>query len=171
MGNRYRIVHTPAGYVGYVASSRGLRRVYLPQPSPDDVLRQIATDEPSTVEDPDLLERLATSLKLYLAGEAVEFDAPMDFEDAPGFHRLVWERCMQIPHGKTMSYQELATAVRNPRAARAVGNAMRSNRMPIVIPCHRVLHAGGSLGGYSGPGGTTFKRMLLDLEAAAAARI
>lgn len=167
----YRILPTGAGFAGYVASGAGLKRTYLPAISTAELLGQIARDEPAAKQDEDLLEVLAQDLQQFFAGEAVLFEVPLDTSDAPAFHQQVWTRCRQIPYGETMSYQALAAAVGSPRAARAVGNAMRSNRMPLVVPCHRVLHAGGGLGGYSGPGGTSFKRTLLDMEAATAARV
>jgi len=88
---------------------------------------------------------------------------PLDFADAPPFTQQVWMEMQKIPAGSALTYGELAAAVGNPRAIRAVGQACRCNRMPLIIPCHRVLAAGG-LGGFSL--GLEWKRKLLELEAA-----
>jgi methylated-DNA-[protein]-cysteine S-methyltransferase len=81
------------------------------------------------------------------------------------FQRKVLDACRAIPPGETLSYAELAVIAGAPGAARAVGNVMRTNRIPLVIPCHRVVGSGGSLGGYSAPDGLAMKRKLLEREA------
>lgn len=80
------------------------------------------------------------------------------------FFTEVYQACRDIPSGQTLRYGQLAAAVGRPRAVRAVGQAMARNRVPLVIPCHRVVGAAGSLGGFSAPGGIEAKRRLLDLE-------
>ena len=96
----------------------------------------------------------------------------MDFRDVavdPGALTPFWEvvvrQCREIPYGRTMSYGQLAARAQSPRAARAVGNCMARNRIPLIIPCHRVIAASGGPGPYSAPGGTAMKRRLLLLEA------
>ena len=84
----------------------------------------------------------------------------------PEFRQLVLRAALQIPYGTVVSYGELAATVGSPRAARAVGGALAANPMPVIIPCHRIVAASGSLTGYSGPGGISMKRLLLNLEAA-----
>jgi methylated-DNA-[protein]-cysteine S-methyltransferase len=101
-------------------------------------------------------------LEQYFAGERREFDLPLEL-DGPAFHRRVWEALLTIPYGETRSYGEIAAQVGDPGSARAVGFANGRNPIAIVVPCHRVIGADGSLTGYGG--GLPRKRQLLDLEA------
>jgi methylated-DNA-[protein]-cysteine S-methyltransferase len=101
-------------------------------------------------------------LEQYFAGERREFELPLAL-DGPAFHRRVWEALLTIPYGETRSYGEIATQVGDPGSARAVGFANGRNPVAIVVPCHRVIGADGSLTGYGG--GLPRKRQLLDLEA------
>lgn len=108
---------------------------------------------------------LAEDLQRYAAGEEVGFgDVPIDVSHLTPFGRRVVEACRRIPRGHTRSYGELAAACGSPGAARAVGQVMAKNLYPLVVPCHRVLASGGSLGGYSAPSGLVMKRRLLRLE-------
>ena len=105
--------------------------------------------------------------KQYAEGLPVNFcDLAVDFGPATEFHTDVLKACMEIPYGRTMSYGELAGAARRPGAARAVGTCMANNRVPLIIPCHRVVRAGGDIGPYSAAGGTETKRRLLEMESA-----
>ncbi len=119
--------------------------------------------------DPDLQPELAAKLERYFRGEAEDFD-DVPTPDGPEFHRRCWEVCRKIPRGETRSYGELAVmAGSGPGASRAVGQAMRRNPLPVIVPCHRIIAAGGRLYGYSGsvdPAGRelAIKRSLLDLE-------
>ena len=108
------------------------------------------------------LERLRSELAEYFAGTRREFTVPLVFPGTP-FERQVWSELLRIPYGETRSYSDLALTVGKPGASRAVGSANGRNRIAIVIPCHRVVNAGGQLGGYGG--GLWRKRILLDLEA------
>jgi O-6-methylguanine DNA methyltransferase len=98
-------------------------------------------------------------LKRALAGRAPKILPPLDLSAGTAFQQRVWNQLVKIPRGETRSYGELAQAVRNPRAARAVGSACGANPIPVLIPCHRVLAKGKHLGGYSG--GLEWKRKLL----------
>ena len=110
---------------------------------------------------------LAKSLERYVAGEAVEWpELPVDVASLPPFHKKVLEELCRIPAGKTRSYGELAALCGSPKAARAVGQVMAKNPWPLIFPCHRVLAAGGKMGGY-GPG-VEMKKWLLELEGGAA---
>jgi O-6-methylguanine DNA methyltransferase len=117
---------------------------------------------PARVGDGPVLDVLERQLREYLAGDRGDFDLPLD---APGsaFQEGVWRALREIPYGETISYRELATRVGVPAASRAVGRANGSNRLAIVIPCHRVIAANGGLGGYGG--GLPAKQALLALEA------
>ncbi|MGW1023762.1 methylated-DNA--[protein]-cysteine S-methyltransferase [Streptomyces sp. NPDC002577] len=104
---------------------------------------------------------IATQLKAYFAGELKEFTLPLDLHGTP-FQRTVWEQLREIPYGETRSYGELAQALGNPKASRAVGLANGRNPVGIIVPCHRVVGADGSLTGYGG--GLERKQLLLDFE-------
>ena len=108
------------------------------------------------------LERqVAQELQEYFAGRRTEFTFPIEAEGTD-FNRKVWKQVARIPYGKTKTYGEIARTIKNPGASRAVGTANGRNPIPIVIPCHRVVAAGGKLGGFGG--GLPLKRKLLDLE-------
>lgn len=122
-----------------------------------------------STHDPDLMPDLSARLARYFKGEAVDFD-DVPTPDGPAFHRRCWEICRKVPPGETRSYGQLATmAGSGPGAARAAGQAMRRNPLPVIVPCHRIVAAGGRLYGYNGsvdPAGTelAIKRSLLGLE-------
>jgi O-6-methylguanine DNA methyltransferase len=122
---------------------------------------------PMVVGNTPLLDRAQSQLAEYFAGERRTFDLPLD---APGsaFQERVWGELQRIPYGATISYRELALRVDAPQAPRAVGRANGSNRLAVIIPCHRVIAAGGGLGGYGG--GLPAKQMLLALEGRLATR-
>ncbi len=108
---------------------------------------------------------LIARLRLYASGHRVEFrDVRLDLQGRTPFQRRVIRGCRQIPWGSTLSYGELAARAGSPRAARAVGSVMAANRFPLIVPCHRVVGVGGTLGGYSAPAGLAMKRRLLRME-------
>ncbi len=114
-------------------------------------------------ESSPLLDRVEAELRQYFAAERLDFDLPLDAPGSP-FQALVWRELRRIPYGETVSYRELARRVGEPAGSRAVGRANGSNRLAVIIPCHRVIAADGGLGGYGG--GLAAKRWLLDLEGA-----
>jgi methylated-DNA-[protein]-cysteine S-methyltransferase len=115
--------------------------------------------------DPSLVERLVS----YARGQRVDFDdVRVELWAMTEFQRRVIDLCRDIRYGETLSYGQLATLAGVPGAARAVGHCMASNRIPLVIPCHRVVGSGGGLGGYSAPGGLAIKQRLLEMEGALA---
>ncbi|HEX9946809.1 MAG TPA: methylated-DNA--[protein]-cysteine S-methyltransferase [Allosphingosinicella sp.] len=102
-----------------------------------------------------------------LAGAGADLsDIPLDLDDAPAFDRGVWEAARRIPRGEVRSYGELAREVGAPGAAQAVGLALGRNPVPIIVPCHRILAAGGRSGGFSAPGGVATKFRILEIEGA-----
>lgn len=112
-----------------------------------------------------LLAHARSQLEEYFRGERESFDLPLDLRGTP-FELTVWRALQQIPYGETISYAELARRCGSPRAFRAVGRANGKNPVAIVVPCHRVIASGGTLGGYSA--GIAYKRWLLELEARSA---
>jgi methylated-DNA-[protein]-cysteine S-methyltransferase len=123
---------------------------------------------PDWLRDDGLFADVRTQLTEYLAGKRRTFDLPLRLEGTP-FQRRVWDELCRIPFGETISYAELARRVGQPGAARAVGSANGRNRIGLIIPCHRVIAADGTLGGYGG--GLDRKRWLLRHEALAAGRM
>lgn len=112
-----------------------------------------------------LAERVTGLLQEFAEGEPVDFtDIPVSHDGLTTFQKQVVAACRAIPWGQTISYGELAAEVGHPGAARAVGTVMRKNRVPLIVPCHRVLASGGRLGGYSAPSGLKMKHRLLALE-------
>jgi len=123
-----------------------------------------AKPEPGWIESSTgPVAQAVTQLREYFAGRRTEFDLPLAVEGTP-FQRTVWRALQEIPYGETISYGQLARRVGNPKASRAAGSANGKNRIPIVIPCHRVIAAGGKLGGFGG--GLPVKQALLTLESA-----
>jgi len=108
---------------------------------------------------------LVQRLRAYFNGHTVTFPDELDLSAATPFQRQVWEKTRQIPFGETRSYSWIANEVGQPYAARAVGQALGRNPLPVIIPCHRVITSHGKLGGYTG--GLNIKKHLLNLEAAA----
>jgi methylated-DNA-[protein]-cysteine S-methyltransferase len=111
-------------------------------------------------------QRLVERLRAYTEGSQDDFlDVRVDPGPLSDFRRRVVRACRKIPYGQTLTYGALAARSGSPSAARAAGRCMAANRIPLVIPCHRVVAVNGHLGGYSAPGGVRLKRKLLDLEA------
>jgi O-6-methylguanine DNA methyltransferase len=110
----------------------------------------------------ELERRLDAALGRYFGGQRVEFRFRLTDGEATAFQREVWDALRGIPYGQTRTYGEIARALGKPRAARAVGGACGANPWPIIVPCHRVVAADGSLGGYSA--GVEWKRLLLRIE-------
>jgi methylated-DNA-[protein]-cysteine S-methyltransferase len=127
-----------------------------------------AAPEPDWLRDDEPFREVRAQLTEYLAGERRTFDLPLRLVGTP-FQRRVWDELRRIPFGETISYAELARRVGQPGAARAVGSANGRNRIGLIIPCHRVIAADGSLGGYGG--GLDRKRWLLRHEAESAAQV
>lgn len=109
-----------------------------------------------------ILSKAVHQLKEYFDGKRKNFDLPLDVAGT-SFQKSVWRELRKIPYGKTCSYRDIASRIKNPKAVRAVGNASGKNPVSIIVPCHRVIAADGSLGGYSS--GLEMKRKLLELEA------
>lgn len=121
-----------------------------------------ADDAGSRALDPEALAPILEELRAFFEGRRRNFTTNLDLRDAGPFDAAVWTVARQIPYGETVSYGELAAMAGYPRAARAAGNAMARCPFSPVVPCHRVIHADGSIGGWGGD--TWVKRWLLDLE-------
>lgn len=121
-------------------------------------------ERPLVASQSPVMSRLVEELDAYFAGRLRVFASPVQDQQGTAFQRRVWEMLGQIPYGEVRSYKQVAANVGRPKAMRAVGNANGKNMIPILIPCHRVIHADGGLGGY-GPG-IHIKKRLLELERA-----
>jgi methylated-DNA-[protein]-cysteine S-methyltransferase len=151
------VIDTPIGPLALTAGPEGLVRIDfgpLPAcPDPGD------SDAAAAV-----LHQAAVELEEYFAARRTRFEVPLDRSTRTGFRGEVLDALERVPYGEVISYGELAAEAGRPGAARAVGTAMATNPLPIVVPCHRVTRAGGVLGGYGGGAGT--KEQLLALEGA-----
>jgi methylated-DNA-[protein]-cysteine S-methyltransferase len=169
------VVYTPAespfGELLLAATKRGIVRLAFPEEDVDSVLERISRRlSPRIVEAPGRLDSARRELDEYFAGRRRGFDVAIDWSLVGGpFGRKVLRVTSEIPYGGVLSYREVASDAGSPRGSRAAGNALGSNPVPIIVPCHRVLHAGGGLGGYGG--GLDRKRWLLELEGALAPRM
>jgi methylated-DNA-[protein]-cysteine S-methyltransferase len=115
------------------------------------------------------VQRVIDRVLALLNGEAIDLtDIPVDLDDAPEFHRKVYEVARTIPPGRTMTYGEIAKRLGAPHESREVGQALGRNPIAIIVPCHRVLGADGKMGGFSASGGVATKRRILEIEGAAA---
>jgi methylated-DNA-[protein]-cysteine S-methyltransferase len=163
----YATFDSPLGAGLVATTSRGVLRVMLPNDEPERVLEQISTEvTPRVLELPARLDRERRELDEYFHGRREAFDLELDWRLIPaGFYRKVLRAAARkLPFGVTASYGEVAAWAGSPRAYRAAGTALASNPIPIVVPCHRVLRAGGELGQYGG--GPEMKAWLLRLEGA-----
>lgn len=162
----FDILETSYGWMGFVASDKGLRRTTLPQPSPEDCAAQLGKALDGAELAPDRFLALRQKVASYLNGEDVTLaDEAIDVEDASPFHQAAWIACRSIPRGETRTYKWLATQAGKPLAPRAAGQAMARNRLALIIPCHRVVASDGSLRGFGkGTSQLGLKQRLLDLE-------
>ncbi|WP_067932607.1 methylated-DNA--[protein]-cysteine S-methyltransferase [Alicyclobacillus kakegawensis] len=147
------------------ATPRGLCCITLPNETLADLEAWVTRRMPGTAleRDDDRLENSRRQIAEYLQGQRRSFSLPLDVIGTD-FQRQVWRQLAEIPYGRTCSYRDLAAAVGRPKAVRAVGMANHANPLPLVIPCHRVIGADGSLVGYGG--GLEMKETLLRLEGA-----
>jgi methylated-DNA-[protein]-cysteine S-methyltransferase len=160
----FDVVDTPIGDLLIAASERGLATISFDS-DPGDRLEQLARIAgPRVLRSPRSVDLARRELDEYFQGGRKSFDLTVDLRALPPFTVSVLEELARVPYGETTTYGELARRVGHPRAARAVGTVMHQNRIPIVLPCHRVVGATGDLTGYAG--GLDIKQALLELEGA-----
>jgi methylated-DNA-[protein]-cysteine S-methyltransferase len=154
---------SPLGPLTVVVTPAGLLQLSYPGEPAEAQLDEIAARiSPRILEAPERTDDVRRQLDEYFAGARQAFDLPIDWRLVGGFAGAVLRATARIPFGDVSTYRDVATEAGSPNAYRAAGNALGSNPIPIVVPCHRVLHAGGGLGGYTG--GLDRKRYLLTLE-------
>ena len=159
----YAIYDSPLGPLTLVVTPRGLVRLNYPGQTLEQQLEDLAARiSPRILRAPERTDDVRRQLDDYFEGRARDFHLPIDWRLVRGFAGEVLRATARIPFGAVSSYGDIAAEAGSPRAYRAAGNALGSNPIPIVVPCHRVLHAGGGLGGYTG--GLDRKRFLLALE-------
>ncbi|MDI6736773.1 MAG: methylated-DNA--[protein]-cysteine S-methyltransferase [bacterium] len=160
----YSIFNTTSGWMGIAANKSGLKATVLPQIDGEKALSLIKEKlhQNNLVRDEEYFKKIKTSLIDYFEGKRVVFDYPLDLRFATEFEKNVWKATQTIPYGEVKTYQFIAKAIGNPKALRAVGQALKKNPLPIIIPCHRVIQSNGKSGGFSG--GVKFKEKLLRIE-------
>ena len=161
-------VDSPLGSLTVAVTRRGLVRVAFPEEEPEAILDELARGvSPRVLGSAKATQDARRELAEFFEGTRTRFDLPLDRQLIHGFARDTLRATAKIPFGAVRSYGQIAVAAGNPRASRAVGNALAHNPIPIVIPCHRVVRATGEVGNYGG--GPERKVALLQLEASARA--
>jgi methylated-DNA-[protein]-cysteine S-methyltransferase len=161
----YATLDSPVGELLLATTPRGLVRIAYLSGDEDAVLVDLAARvSPRVLAAPRRLDEARRELEQYFERARKEFELPLDWRLAQGFGRKVLQATARIPYGSVSTYKHVATRAGSPRGFRAAGNALGANPLPIVVPCHRVVHAGGGLGGYTG--GVERTRLLLGVEGA-----
>lgn len=162
----YSLVPAALGWVGILASANGIRRLTLPQVSPAMAYACLEISTGDVCHEPTSWMPLDIEVRLeryFLGQQDVTFHDVLDVVGT-AFQKMAWEVVRTVPWGETCSYTWVAHNIGFPRAARAVGQAMRANPVPFIVPCHRVIGRDGRLSGYGGKEGVGLKRKLLEME-------
>ncbi|MEV6908731.1 methylated-DNA--[protein]-cysteine S-methyltransferase [Amycolatopsis sp. NPDC051071] len=167
----YAVFGTAIGDCGIAWNERGVIAVQLPEGSEEKTRTRLTARLPEAVESTptDEVQRAIDGVVSLLGGKRTDLTGvELDYEGVPEFHHRVYEFIRSIPAGKTLTYGDIANSLGMPGGAQAVGQAMGRNPFPIIVPCHRVLAAGGKDGGFSARGGVATKRRMLVIEGALA---
>jgi methylated-DNA-[protein]-cysteine S-methyltransferase len=167
--NGFALFDTAIGRCGIAWGGGGVAGVQLPEAGEEETRVRMLHRFPAAGEaaPPPEVRHAIGDIVALLRGEASDLSSvALDMNGVPEFHRRVYDAARTIPPGKTLSYGDIARQVGVPGAARAVGQALGRNPFPIVVPCHRVLAAGGKIGGFSAQGGVATKRRMLAIESA-----
>ncbi len=170
----FTLFDTAIGACGVAWSDCGITGAWLPEASAAALRRRVSLRLPAAREavPPAEIQRAIDGIVALLSGTPGDLSAaPLDLDGVPEFHRRVYELARQIPPGQTLTYGEIAKRLGDLSQARAVGQALGANPIPILVPCHRVLAANGRTGGFSAPGGVATKLRLLEIEGARARAI
>ena len=161
------VLETALGCIGIAWNERGLTRVLLPE-SRAAIERRLASFPGAPADRPKpggWIGGVIVGIRRYAEGEPVEFaDAPVDLDGVDAFRLAVYAAARRLKFGETTTYGELAASAGHPGLARETGQALGANPVPLVVPCHRILAAGGRIGGFSAPGGAATKQKMLALE-------
>ena len=158
----YASMTSPLGDLWIARTARGLCRLAFGSSEEEWTKQLMGAMGATPRRDADALSEIIGQLAEYFSGSRRSFDVPLDLSRGSPFQQRVWAATGKIPYGQVRTYGEVAKAIGAPRATRAVGGALGSNPVPIVVPCHRVLRVDGSLGGFSA--GLAVKKALLALE-------
>jgi methylated-DNA-[protein]-cysteine S-methyltransferase len=164
MNTHYHVFETKLGFAAIAWCDAGVVRFNLPGPK-ETATNRLGGATPA--EPPPHIAAIVAQARRYFAGERIDFDTiGLDLSSVDPFRRSIYEALRKVGFGETVTYGELAKRVgaREPQAAQDVGVAMARNPVPLIIPCHRVLAAGGKIGGFSAPGRTETKEKMLALE-------
>ena len=163
---KYTIFKTKWGYFGLAGTKYALCRTYLPGPKPEKIKLLLLKNLPAAQFDKTFFKTIQEEIIAYFEGACVNFsrDISLVLDGFSSFSISVLTACREIKFGQTMSYSGLAEKTGRPAAARAVGNTLAKNPLPLIIPCHRVVRGDGKIGGFSTPGGITLKKKMLELE-------
>ena len=168
----YALFDTAIGRCGIAWTARGVCGMQIPEADGAATRRRLLRQWPETeeAEPPPGVATIIDGIVALLDGQDIDFaDSPLDLRGTSEFERQVYAAALAIPPGKTSTYGEIAEALGDRGAARAVGRALGANPVPIVVPCHRVVAASGKSGGFSAPGGAATKVRMLAIESANAA--
>jgi methylated-DNA-[protein]-cysteine S-methyltransferase len=163
----FTLFDTAIGRCGIAWGPRGIAALQLPEATPEKTRARLlrSCPEAEAAEPPAAVRDAIDAITGLLRGEARDLSAlALDMDRVPDFHRRIYDVARAIPPGATLTYGEVAARLGDPNAARAVGQALGKNPFAIIVPCHRVVAAGGKLGGFSANGGRATKRRILEIE-------
>jgi len=159
----YRVIDSPLGPLWIAVGPKGVLAIhYGAEPSHGELARIVRTYGPGVLPDPRRADPVARELDQYFAGRRKAFDVAVDLSPLTGFQQRILGATARVAFGDVSTYAKVAAKAGSEKASRAAGQALGSNPIPIVVPCHRILASDGSLGGYAG--GLEAKRVLLQLE-------
>lgn len=153
----YCYMDSPIGLFMLAGCERGLRLVSFPNK------QDVRKPQPEWKTDKPMFEQALREFSAYFAGDLQVFETPIVLDGGTDFQKQVWQALIDVPYGELASYGDIAKAIQNPGASRAVGGANNANPIPIIVPCHRIIGSNKSLTGFGG--GIDTKKYLLDLEA------
>ena len=163
----HAVFDTVLGFMGLAWSKKGLMRLCLPQKSRESVERRLLRFDGAipSGDRPQWVDELIDAIRTYAAGGTVAFDSvPVDLSGVDDFRLAIYDAARKLGFGEVTTYGELAKRAGHPGLARETGAALGANPVPLVIPCHRIMAAGGKIGGFSAPGGSATKEKMLGLE-------
>jgi methylated-DNA-[protein]-cysteine S-methyltransferase len=168
IGTAWTTFPTSFGICGVAWTHEGIIAFCLPEASEKQMrtrLKNITCNSESLEALPSWIKQLIRKVKAHMAGDSQNFsDMPLNLNGTSEFQRSVYLAAQKIPSGNVITYADLAKAIGKPKAARAIGNALAKNPIPLIIPCHRIIASSGKLGGFSAPGGFKTKSALLHCE-------
>ncbi|MGE5413900.1 MAG: methylated-DNA--[protein]-cysteine S-methyltransferase [Syntrophomonadaceae bacterium] len=162
---RYCRFDTPIGRCGIAWTEAGIARVQLPEPDDRRAVGRLERGGATESAPPPAVAEAIAVIARHLGGEPQDFSGvTLDLGGAGDFARRVYAAAWAVPPGRTVTYGEIAATIGEPKEARAVGQALGANPIPLIVPCHRVVASNGGIGGFSAPGGSMTKTRLLALE-------